>query len=171
MDHWTSHAFHAVVLTPRGMYDDVTMGFSDGFITFAGRPLRNWRTWTWIGLVVRLALLVAGLVALAAMVAPVVVTRELTSVVVLRASALVGAWAVALWIAGTLLRRGKVATRARQPERVSKVPVGDVSTVSLSGRTLALRAPFDQQNRSGRWRMKLDSHDQGESLLALIGRR
>ena len=171
MDHWTSHAFHAVVLSPHGMYEDVTLGFSDGSVTFTGRPLHNWRAWIWIGLVVRLALLAVGLVALATMVAPAVFSRELTSIVVLRAGAVVAAWVVALWIAGTLLRRGKAATRARQPERISKVPVGDVATVGLSGRTLALRAPFDQQNRSGRWRMKLDSHDQGESLLALIGRR
>ncbi len=171
MDHWTAHAFHATVVSPRGMYDDVTMGFSDGFVTFAGRPLRNWRAWTWIGLVVRLALLAAGLVAFATMVAPAVLSRELTSGVVLRSAAVIGVWALSLWIAGTTLRRFKTATRARQPERVAKVPVGDIATVGLSGRTLLVRAPFDQQNRSGRWRLRLDSRDQGESLLTLIGHR
>jgi hypothetical protein len=153
------------------MYDDVTMGFSDGFITFAGRPLRNWRTRAVVAVVVRLVLVAAGLVVLGAMVAPSLVTRDLTSAVIVRAAAVIAAWAASLWIAGTVLRKVEVAARAGQSERVTKVPVGDVSATGLSGRTLSVRAPFDQQNRSGRWRLKLDTRDQGESLLTLIGRR
>jgi hypothetical protein len=171
MTHWTSHAFHATVVSPRGMYEDVTMGFSDGSVIFTGRPLRNWRAWSWIGLVVRLALIAGGLVALAAAIAPAVFARELSSDVVLRACAVVAVWALCMWIGGVALRRLANAARMRSTERVSKVPVSDVSTAKLSGRTLSLRAPFDQQNTSGRWRLRLESHDQGESLLALLGRR
>ena len=171
MAHWTSHAFHATVISPRGMYDDVTMGFSDGSVTFTGRPLRNWRTWSWIGIVVRLAILAFGLVAFAAMMAPVVVSRELTSTAVVRAGAVVVVWALASWIAGVSLRRFASANRLRQSERVARVPVSDVTGARLSGKNLSMIAPFDQQNRSGRWRLRLDSHDQGESLLALLGGR
>ena len=171
MAHWTSHAFHATVVSPRGMYEDVTMGFSDGSITFTGRPLRNWRAWSWMGVVVRLALLAVGLVAFAAMVAPAVVSGELTSTVLVRAAAVAIVWGFSLWIAGAALRRFATATRMRQSERTARVPVSDVTAARLSGKTLSVSAPFDQQNSSGRWRLKLDSHDQGESLLALLGGR
>ncbi len=171
MAHWTSHAFHATVISPRGMYEDVTMGFSDGSITFTGRPLRNWRAWSWIGIVVRLALLAVGLVAFAAMVAPAVISRELTSAVLVRAAAVAVAWGFSLWIAGAALHRFANSTRMRQSERVARVPVSDVTAARLSGKTLSVRAPFDQQNSSGRWRLRLDSHDQGESLLTLLGGR
>jgi len=171
MAHWTSHAFHATVVSPRGMYEDVTMGFSDGSVTFSGRPLRNWRAWSWIGIVVRLALLAVGLVAFAAMTAPAVISRELTPAVLVRAAMVVVVWAFSLWIAGAALSRFANTTRMRQSERVARVPVSDVTAARLSGKTLSLRAPFDQQNGSGRWRLSLDSHDQGESLLALLGGR
>ena len=105
------------------------------------------------------------------MIAPAVISRELTSAVLVRAAVVVAAWVFALWIAGAALRRFTNATRMRQSERVARVPVGDVTAARLSGKTLSVRAPFDQQNGSGRWRLRLDSHDQGESLLALLGGR
>jgi hypothetical protein len=171
MAHWTSDAFHATVVSPRMMYDDVTMGFSDGLVIFTGRPLRNWRAWRWIGWAVRLVVLVAGAVALSAVALADWTVHGLTSALLIRTAVVVGAWALALWVTGLMLRRYAEATRAGASERVAKVPVTDVSAARLSGRTLVLRAPFDERNGSGRWRLRVDSRDQGESLLALLGRR
>jgi hypothetical protein len=171
MGHWTSHAFHATVVSPHMMYEDVTMGFSDGLVTFTGRPLRNWRAWAWLGWVVRLAVFTGGLVVLASVVLSRGPVPAIDASLILRASVVVVGWAVSLWLVGWLFRRYAQATRASVSERVTKVPVGDVSMAKLSGNTLLIRAPFDQRNRSGRWRLRVDSHDQGESLLALLTHR
>jgi hypothetical protein len=170
MDHWTSSAFHATVVSPRMMYEDVTVGFSDGTVTFTGKPLRNWRAWRWVGLVVRLVLLTAGVVAVAAVLGG-RSSQGVTADVVLRSSIVVAIWAFAFWFAGVALRRYATVTRTRARERIARLPLAEISAAALSGRTLSLVAPFDERNRSGRWRLKVDSHDQGESLLALLARR
>jgi hypothetical protein len=171
MGHWTSHAFHATVVSPHMMYEDVTMGFSDGLVTFSGRPLRNWRAWAWLGLVVRLAVFAGGVVAVATVILSTGMAPTISASLLLRVAAVSAVWGLCLWAARWLLARYAQARRASASERVAKVPVGDVSGAKLSGRTLLVRAPFDERNRSGRWRLKVDSHDQGESLLALLGRR
>ena len=170
MAHWTSHAFHATVVSPRMMHEDVTMGFSDGAVTFTGRPLRNWRAWSWLSLVVRLVVFLGGVVVLASVVASAAFSGSLSPDLLLRASAVFAGWIVLLWGSGVLLKRYAHATRMRASERTSKLPVSDVSMAKLSGRTLSIRAPFDHRNGSDRWRLRVDSHDQGESLLALLGR-
>jgi hypothetical protein len=170
MTHWTSHAFHATVVSPRMMYEDVTMGFTDGSVIFTGRPLRNWRAWAWVALVIRLTLVAAGVVALTTVAAPVL--RDGLSIdLLVRAAVVVALWALAMWLAGTLMRRYVQVARLHATERTSKLPVSDVSMARLRGRTLSIRAPFDEGNSSDRWRLRLDSHDQGESLLALLGQR
>jgi len=168
--HWTSHAFHATVVSPRMMYEDVTMGFSDGAVTFTGRPLRNWRAWSWLSLVVGLVVFLGGVVVLASVVATAGFTGSMTPAVLVRAGAVVAGWVVLLWGSGALLRRYALATRMQSLERTAKLPLRDVSMARLSGRTLSIRAPFDHRNGSDRWRLRVDSHDQGESLLALLGR-
>ncbi len=171
MGHWTSHAFHATVISPQMLYEDVTMGFSDGFVTFIGRPLHNWRAWAWLGLVVRLAVFAGGVVAVAALVLSTGPALKVDASLLVRLGAVAAAWGLCLWVAGWLMARYAQVTRAGASERVSRVPVGDVSSARLSGRTLLVRAPFDERNKSDRWRLKVDSHDQGESLMALLGRR
>ena len=171
MTHWTSHAFHATVVSPRMMYEDVTMGFSDGFVVFTGRPLRNWRAWSWLGWVARLFVFVGGVVGLASVVAAAGFAGMVSADVLLRAGVVIAVWVLTFWATGVLLRRYATSTRMKASERTSKVPVSDVSMAKLSGTTLVLRAPFDQRNGSDRWRLKVDSRDQGESLLALLGRR
>jgi hypothetical protein len=171
MGHWTSHAFHATVVSPRMMYEDVTMDFGDGLVTFTGRPLRNWRAWAWVGWAVRLVVLAGGVVALVSVVLSTGSVPAIDPSLLLRMGAVVVVWVLCLWIVGWMFRRYAQATRASASEWVSKLPVGDVSMAKLSGRTLSVRAPFDQRNGSDRWRLKVDSHDQGESLLALLGRR
>jgi hypothetical protein len=171
MGHWTSHAFHATVVSPHMMYEEVTMGFSDGLVTFSGRPLRNWRAWAWLGLVVRLVVFAAGVVAMASVVLSNGTSPKLDASLVLRVAAVAAVWALCLCTTRWIMVRYAQARRASASERVAKVPVGDVSGAKLSGRTLLVRAPFDERNRSGRWRLKVDSHDQGESLLTLLGHR
>lgn len=171
MGHWTSHAFHARVVSPHLMYEDVTVGFSDGQITFRGRPLRHWRSWALIGLLVQLVLFVAGTVAVISVLLQADQSAGLTVSLVLRLAVVVAAWALCLWLADRAMRRQIDAMRAATSERMAKVPVAEVSRARLSGRTLTIRAPFDNSNRSGNWRLKVDSHDQGESLLALLGSR
>lgn len=169
-EHWTSHAFHASVLSPRLMYGDVTVGFSDGYITFSGRPLRSWRLWSWGAGLARFLVLVAGGVLVAQTVLAADLSRGVTGAFAITVGVVVLACAVALWVIGGAVRRVVRAARQRTPERVAKLPVTDVGSVRLSGTTLVVRAPFDQANRSNRWRLRLDSQGQGESLIALLGR-
>ena len=168
MEHWTTHAFHAAVVSPHLMYDDVTVDFADGKVTFAGRPLRNWRAWTLVGAVVRLVVLAAGAVALVSVAQSSRVLQGLTNDSVIRLAVVVVVSLLAWWVAGRVMSRLARASRARGAERVARVPLSDVSGARLSGRVLSLRAPFDRANHSDRWRLKLDSHGQGEGLMALL---
>lgn len=168
MDHWTSHAFHASVTSPHLMYADVTIGFAGGSVTFAGRPLRAWRTWSWAGVFARVAVLLAGGVVMTQRLLSMDLDLGLTSELAITISVIIAGTAVAIWIVAGVLRRAIRTSRAKAPERVVKLPLADISRVRLSGKTLSLSAPFDQANRSDRWRLRLDSHEEGESLMALL---
>lgn len=170
MDHWTSHAFHATVVSPHLMYGDVTVGFGDGLVTFSGRPFRSWRVWSWGGRLVRFLIVVAAAVALAPTVLAADLARGVSGPVAIAVGVTAAALVLALWIVGGIVRRVTVAARERVSERVTKLPVADVTVARLSGKTLFLRAPFDQSNRSGRWKLRLDSPEQGQTLMALLGR-
>ena len=170
MDHWTSHAFHASGVSPRMMYADVTVGFADGYLTFSGRPLRSWRLWWWGGWLARFLLVVAAVVLAAPAVLEAGLPRGITSAFVITVAAIAGACLVALWAVRKTLGRLSRSSRQHSTERVVKLSLSDVGTVTLSGKTLSIRAPFDEANRSNRWRLRLDSHEQGESLMALLGR-
>jgi len=168
VDHWTSHAFHAAVISPRLMYGDVTIGFDVGSVTLAGRPLRSWRLWSWGGGFARFLVLVAGGVLLAQTILAADPSLGVTSALTVRVSAMAAACAIAFWLTGVAGRRAVRIARERSPERVVKLPLLDVTSARLAGKTLAIRAPFDQDNRSNRWRLRLDSHEQGESLITLL---
>lgn len=167
--HWISHAFHAAVSSPRLMYGDVTIGFGEGTVTLTGRPLRSWRLWSWGSGLARFLVLVAEGFLLAQTILAAEPSLRMTSELVIRLSAVVAAGAVAFWLTGAANRRAVRVARERSPERVVKLPLSDVTSVRLSGKTLTIRAPFDQDNRSNRWRLRLDSHGQGESLVTLLG--
>jgi len=171
MVHWTSHAFHASVISPRLMYGDVTMGFSDGNVVFTGTPFRAWRVWWWAGALMRFLVLVAGAVALAPTALSANLTRGITAETAIRVGVVVAVCAVALVIIGKIVAYVARSGRVRAAERVVRLPLTDVRGARLSGKTLSLRAPLDHANPSGRWRLRLDSHEQGETLLALLGRR
>lgn len=170
MAHWTSHAFHASVASPPLIYGDVTLGFSDGYITFAGRPFRSWRTWQWAGVLARLLVLVTAAAFLAPAIFEIDRVNGVTGDLALEVAAVTAISILAMWAVGAARRRIARGARGRVAERAIKLPISDVSAARLSGKTLTVRAPFDQSNRSDRWTLRLDSHEQGESLMALLGR-
>lgn len=170
MEHWTSHAFHASVVSPQLMYGDVTVGFADGFVTFSGRPIRSWRVWSWVSRLARFLVLVTGAVVIAPNVLAVYTERTVTGPLAITLGLTIAACVAAMLIVGGIVTRVSSVARDRVAERVAKLPVAEVADARLSGNTLSLRAPFDPANRSNRWRMHLDSHEQGESLMALLGR-
>lgn len=119
----------------------------------------------------RFAVMLAGGVVLAQRLFLIDFSHGVTAEIAITVTVIVAGTAIAGWMVEYVINRAIRRSRDRSAERVVKLPVSDVTKVSLSGRTLTVRAPFDRENRSDRWRLRLETHEQGESLVALLGRR
>jgi len=149
MDATGSRVFAVMVNLPRSYMGEAELRVGPDSVTLVARPVRHYHA-----IVLSYVGVVLVFMAVALFVLP--GSLELRSVAVgVTAAVLAG-------ITVGLLRLSRGESRAMS------LPLAAVSLAKRNGRVLVLGAPFDNQERSGRWTLAAETRDDAETIVSSL---